>query len=325
MKQHRSKLFATVITIFILIAALAAWELFWKQSDQDTGVVEVTIATGSTVSDVADMLKEKGVIGSSWLFEWYARIKGIDRQIIAGTFFLDPETSVFDAIRAVTQPQYAEEIELTFLEGWSLRDVASYLVEQGVIETEDELYAITGDPVSSESLEGYLFPDTYRFYTDATVQDVVDKMQETFDQKVTQDMLDEIEAQGKTLDEVIIMASVLEREARGEEDMGMVADIFWRRYQIGMALQSCASVNYITGKSDPAITYEDQQIDSLYNTYQYAGLPPGPISNPGLTAINAVIYPTANEYWYFLNDPDGVTHYATTNDEHAANKAMYLY
>jgi UPF0755 protein len=199
------------------------------------------------------------------------------------------------------------------------------LIEEGLITSEDELFAITGDPVSSGSMEGYLFPDTYRFYSDATVQDVVEKMQETFEQKVTQEMLDEIESQGKTLDEVVVMASVLEREARGEEDMGMVADIFWRRYEVGMALQSCASVNYITGKSDPAITYEDQQIDSLYNTYQYAGLPPGPISNPGLTAINAVIYPTANEYWYFLNDDDGVTHYATTNDEHVANKVNYLY
>jgi len=89
-------------------------------------------------------------------------------------------------------------------------------------------------------------------------------------------------------------------------------------------LQSCASVNYITGKNDPAITYDDQQIDSLYNTYKYPGLPPGPISNPGLQAIEAAIYPTANDYWYFLNDEEGTTHFATTNEDHAANKTEHL-
>jgi len=325
MIEHRSKILATIITITICLAALATWELFLRQPDQETGVVEVTIESGSTLGQVADLLQEKGVIGSSWLFEWYGRLRGVDRDIVAGTFFLNPETNVLDAIRSITQPSYAEERELTFLEGWSLRDVSSYLIEQGLIESEDELYTITGDPVSSDSLEGYLFPDTYRLFADATAQDVVDKMIENFDQKVTQEMRDQIQLQDRTLDEVIIMASILEREARGEEDMGMVADIFWRRYEINMALQSCASVNYVTGKSDPAITYEDQQIDSLYNTYQYPGLPPGPISNPGLEAINAAIYPTANDYWYFLNDEEGLTHYATTNDEHAANKAMYLY
>ncbi|MFH1142523.1 MAG: endolytic transglycosylase MltG [Candidatus Uhrbacteria bacterium] len=325
MIEHRSKILATVITIFILLATLSAWELFLKQPDQETGLVEVTIESGSTLGQVADLLQEKGVIASSWLFEWYARLRGIDRDIVAGTFFLNPEINVLDAIRSVTQPAFAEERQLTFLEGWSLREISLYLIEQGLIESEDELYAITSDPVSSDSLEGYLFPDTYRLFADATAQNVVDKMLENFDQKVTQEMRDEIEDQGRTLEEVITMASILEREARGQEDLGMVADIFWRRYEINMALQSCASVNYVTGKSDPGISYDDQQIDSLYNTYQYPGLPPGPISNPGLEAINAAIYPTANDYWYFLNDPDGGTHYATTNDEHAANKAMYLY
>ncbi len=322
--MNKARLLATLITIALALCALVVWELWLRSPDQETGMVEVTIESGETLQEVADKLEESKVISSSWLFEWYARIKGIDRDVVAGTFFLEPENSILGALREVTTSQAADERQLTFLEGWSLRDISSYLVEQGLISSADELYAITGYPVEADSLEGYLFPDTYRLFVDATAQDVVDKMLETFDQKVTQEMRDEIAAQGKTLDEVIIMASVIEREARGEEDMKMVSDIFWRRYEIGMALQSCASVNYVTGKSDPAISFEDQEIDSLYNTYMYAGLPPGPIANPGLDAIEAAIYPTTNEYWYFLNDEEGTTHYATTNEEHAANKIMYL-
>ena len=324
MSQHRSKILATVITIFVLIAALSAWELFLRQPDQETGVVEISIESGSTLSQVAEMLKEKGVIANTWLFEWYARIRGIDRDVVAGTFFLSPEQNVLDALRAITEPQLADEIEMTFIEGWNLRDIAQYLIEQGLVESEDELYALTGEPLEADSFEGYLFPNTYRIFANATAEDVVDKMLANFEEQVSEQMRSDIAAQGKTLEQVVIMASVIEREARGEEDMGMVSDIFWRRYQINMALQSCASVNYVTGKSDPAISYEDQQIDSLYNTYQYPGLPPGPISNPGLQAINAAIYPTTNEYWYFLNDAEGNTHYAVTNEEHSANKAMYL-
>lgn len=323
--MRKARLLATLITIALALCVLVAWELWLKSPDQDTGVVEVTIESGETLQEVASELEEKGVIASSWLFEWYARIRGLDHDVVAGTFFLEPENSILGALRKVTTPQAGDERQLTFLEGWSLREISSYLVEQGLISSADELYTITGYPVDADNLEGYLFPDTYRIFTDATAQDVVDKMLETFEQKVTQEMRDEIARQGKTLHEVIIMASILEREARGEEDLGMVADIFWRRYEIGMALQSCASVNYVTGKSDPAISYEDQQIDSLYNTYQYPGLPPGPIANPGLDAIEAAIYPTANDYWYFLNDEEGGTHYATTNEEHATNKALYLY
>ncbi len=322
--KHKSRILATLITIFLLLFALTVWELFLRQPDQETGVVEVTIESGSTLGEVADLLKDKKVIASTWLFEWYARIRGVDRDVVAGTFFLNPEQSILDAIRAVTEPQLADERQVTILEGWSLREIGSYLVEQGVIDNEDELYTITGSPVQANSYEGYLFPNTYRVFADATAQDVVDKMLANFEEQVTDQMRADITAQGKTLDQVIIMASILEREARGEEDMGLVADIFWRRWEINWALQSCASVNYITGKNDPAITYDDQQIDSLYNTYKYPGLPPGPISNPGLQAIEAAIYPTANDYWYFLNDEEGTTHFATTNEEHAANKTEHL-
>ncbi|EKD43545.1 MAG: Aminodeoxychorismate lyase, partial [uncultured bacterium] len=128
----------------------------------------------------------------------------------------------------------------------------------------------------------------------------------------------------KSLVEILTMASVVEKEAPTSDSMGIVADIFWRRYQKNWALQSCATVNYITGKNDPGVTDKDRAIDSLFNTYKYPGLPLGPISNPSLTAIKAVIYPIKNDYWYFMSGTDGAMHYAKTLEEHNRNVFKYL-
>jgi UPF0755 protein len=124
--------------------------------------------------------------------------------------------------------------------------------------------------------------------------------------------------------EIVIIASIVEREVQSPEDMALVADLFWRRDDIGMGLQADSTVNYVTGKKDAAISYEDTQVDSLYNTYKYRGLPYGPISNPGIAAIRATVYPTPNSAVYFLTDMQGTVHYAETLDGHNANKARYL-
>ena len=120
------------------------------------------------------------------------------------------------------------------------------------------------------------------------------------------------------------MASVVQKEAPSKDDMALVADIFWRRNKMNWALQSCATVNYITGKNDPAVSAADRAIDSLYNTYKYPGLPLGPIGNPSLKAIRATLYPTSNNYWYFMSDSKGEMHYAKTLEEHNINVAKYL-
>jgi UPF0755 protein len=172
--------------------------------------------------------------------------------------------------------------------------------------------------------EGFLMPDTYRVYADASLGEVLVKIFNNLEEKITPEMREEIKQQNKTIFEIMTMASIVEKEAGNKQDMAMVADIFWRRNKIGMALQSCATVNYITGKNDPGISSVDREIDSPYNTYMYPGLTPGPIANPGLTAIMATIYPEKNNYLYFMSGADGVTHYASTLEEHNANVWQYL-
>ncbi len=245
------------------------------------------------------------------------------------------------------------EINITIIPGWNLRQIAADWVDKKIIKSPDEFYDLVGKPAYNYkangelapkltsfststwdyffknksnylSYEGYFLPDTYRVYADAKPEDIIKKVFVNLDKKITVEMRAEIDKQNKSLVEILTMASVVEKEAPTSDSMGIVADIFWRRYQKNWALQSCATVNYITGKNDPGVTDKDRAIDSLFNTYKYPGLPLGPISNPSLTAIKAVIYPIKNDYWYFMSGTDGAMHYAKTLEEHNRNVFKYL-
>lgn len=180
------------------------------------------------------------------------------------------------------------------------------------------------------SLEGYLFPDTYQIFASSSPKELVIKMLNNFDNKLTPEMRKEIERQGKTIHEIITMASIIEKEAPifGQKDLKdakIVAGIFYNRLDIGMALQSDATLSYVFNDKKPVHSGDELDVDSPYNTYKYRGLIPGPICNPGIAAIEAAIYPTENDYLYFLTTLDGSQiHYAKTHDEHVRNKYKYL-
>jgi len=150
-------------------------------------------------------------------------------------------------------------------------------------------------------------------------------MLSNFDSKFTPEMRAEIENQGKTVYEIVTMASIIQKEVRSEKDMKMVSGIFWNRIKNGQALESCATLAYILGENKPQYTYEDTRIDSPYNTYMNRDLPPGPIANPGIEAIKAAIWPTDSNYNFFLSSSDGgETIYSRTFEEHVRNKEKYL-
>ena len=150
------------------------------------------------------------------------------------------------------------------------------------------------------------------------------KMLENFDSKLTQQMRADIKAQGKTIFDIVRMASIVEAEVPHEADRPMITGILWKRLDAGMALQVDSALNYVTAGKNRSLTAEELKIDSPYNTYKYRGLPPTPIGNPGLSALRAAIYPTHTAYWYFLSDKDGKTHFAKTLEEHNENKSKYL-
>jgi len=184
-----------------------------------------------------------------------------------------------------------------------------------------------------ENLEGFLFPDTYYFSFGFSGAEVVKKMKDNFDKKVNQEIREEIKRQGKTLFEIITMASMIEKEVRTLEDKKLVSGLLWKRLKTNMPLQVDATIAYILTKEGKGEwTFEEMRreiakardIDSPYNTYKYRGLPVGPISNPGLESILAAVYPEDSEYWYYLSTPEGETIFSKTLDEHNRARAKYF-
>ncbi len=211
----------------------------------------------------------------------------------------------------------AREIVVTIPEGYNVRQIGETFEKLGIFSKEDFLKI-------AQKEEGYLFPDTYRFYKNAKSEDVISKMKENFNKKIMPEILEEIKKQNKTLKEVIIMASLLEEEVSAAEDRKLVSGILWKRLDFGMGLNVDAALTYVLGKTSHELTAEDLKLDSEYNTYRYRGLPPWPISNPGLDAILAALRPSPSPYLYYLTGKDGRTYYAKTLEEHALNKFKYL-
>ncbi len=236
-----------------------------------------------------------------------------------------------------------EEVTVTIIPGWNLRQVADYLVKQNLASSTEDVYKIIGQPafyytkgnaptISVEgqalemksnkvSLEGYLAPETYRVYRDATLIDVIEKLVLQREKQITSMMYADALKTGRSFHEIMTMASILEEEAKSDEDRARVADILWRRADQGWPLQVDSSVHYAVDKSgDLFTTAEERKSDSFWNTYKYPDLPPGPISNPSLQSIQAAIYPIKNNYWYFLSGKDGKIYYGKTLEEHNRNK-----
>src|SRR3989344_4178914 len=202
-----------------------------------------------------------------------------------------------------------KEVTVTIPEGTNIRQIGEIFEKNGMFSKKTFVSAAEGE-------EGYLFPDTYRFYKDAVPQDIVLKMKENFLKEITKDILNEIAVQKKTLNEIIIMASILEEEVKSTEDRKIVAGILWKRLAKGMGLNVDAALTYVLGKTSSELTEKDLKLDSPYNTYRYRGLPPTPISNPGLDAVLSALYPTATKYFYYLTDSESKDHNAVTLEEH---------
>ncbi|MEA3249740.1 MAG: endolytic transglycosylase MltG [Patescibacteria group bacterium] len=333
---------------FLVIIAMAFSASVYYSTPGSPDDTSFMIEQGESVESISERLAEAGFVRSGLFFKWALSKSDLATRIQPGEHDLKNVRTYDDIIRILASGgMAAEEVALLVREGETLRHIKTALDELGVDASED-LYSLAGEPArypvdltvgalalgknhsflagksDDVGLEGYLFPDTYRIYRDATAEDVIRKMLDNFGDKMTVELLADVKSSGHEFHEIIIMASIIEREVRGVEDRCIVSDIFWRRLEAGMRLQADSTVNYATGKSLPAVSYEDTRFDSPYNTYRYAGLPPGPIGNPGLEAIEAAANPTPNGNWYFLTDTDGNVHYASTLDGHNRNKARYL-
>jgi len=294
------------------------------------------IAKGEGVKEISWALENQKLIKSAFWFETYVWLEKKQNKLQAGQYSISPKMSVAQIVDLMTRGEIARnDIWVTVPEGFTSSQIESRMVGAGLAsakniasQTIDNFkndYEFLADLPSGTNLQGFLFPDTYKFAKEDSQDIIIIKMLDNFDQKITAQMRQDIKNQGRSLYEIINLASILEKEVTNSADRKIVAGIFWKRLSDKYPLQSDATLSYILGDNKTRHNLEETKIDSPYNTYKYVGLPPMPINNPGLDAITAAIYPQPSDYYFFLTKPDtGEAVFAKTLDEQNQNIAKYL-
>lgn len=315
--------------------------------DENTpGAVMVVIQTGDNTPAIASKLSEEGLIDNETVFVFMSKLNGFDGGYMAGTHFLTQELTYDEMMYVLCQPPKVKRI--TFPEGMTYIQVKQALRDAGMAFDETELNdcmnsanlfvdyqfvsEISADEERDYILNGYLFPDTYDFDMNADAQAIVRTFLRNMSAKLQPDYYERAERLGMTMDEIIILASLIQKETNDTTDMLFVSAVFHNRLNSSdpsmRRLGSCATINFLREKDGlPFVWYAstaDQLRDSPYNTYMYEGLPPGPICMPGLDAIQAALYPEPNlNYYYFCATGDGGTAFAVTYEEHQRNVERY--
>ena len=319
------------IVFFLIISGVFGFGLFKAHERWGKfGTQTVTVESGSGLRDIANLLKNENLIKSEQLFIFYALLDGQAKNMKAGVYEISTPISTRDLVALISGGEVAGFVRVVIPEGFNTEQIATRLTERGVLESEMDFINMAKLSTSSAygiydyeflkniqatTLEGFLFPDTYEFRVDSDVESVLGSFLSNFQHK----------AGGLITDyDILIMASLLEREVQTEEDMRIVAGVLNNRLEINMPLQVDATLVYITGKTTGELSNADKLIDHPFNTYQNRGLPPTPIANPGIKAINAARNPTQTNYFYYISAPDGTTYFARTLEEHNENIVKYL-
>jgi len=322
-----------IIFILLFIVILFSGIFIWRGTflPKEAGSVETVmflIKKGEATKEISIDLEKQGLIKNSFFFRIYALIQGKTKELKAGEYELSPAMTIPEIVAKLVSGEIIKKT-ITIIEGWNLKDINDYLRDRGgtvppKLDLYKKDYAFLEDASDDVSLEGYLFPDTYEISSEDGIEDIVRKMLTNFGKKLNQDLREEITSQGKSIFEIITMASLIEKEVKTLEDKKIVSDIFWKRLKIGKPLESCATIAYILGVNKWRYSFDDTRILSPYNTYLNRGLPFGPICNPGMESILAAIYPEESDYWFYLSTPEGKTIFSKTLGEHNIAKAKYL-
>ncbi|WP_420631834.1 endolytic transglycosylase MltG [Candidatus Leptofilum sp.] len=303
-----------------------------------------TIASGESADTIAANLAAAGLLNNTELFLNYLRFHGLDAQLEAGEYIIDPQQTIPQIAATLTEAVVQEET-VRFVEGWRLEQMADYLADNPIayVDATQFLaiaqrqavfdlapYPFLADLPPTATLEGYLFPDTYRLPPEADAAYLVDLMLRTFGQRVTTSMQQGFQAQGFTMHQAVTLAAIVEREAVVDAERPIIAGVFYNRLAQEMKLEADPTVQYPLGYQPESDSWwksplwlEDLELDSPYNTYRYTGLPPGPIANPSLSSLEAVAFPTQTDFIFFVADCEaavaGSHAFSITYEEHLAN------
>lgn len=323
-----------LLIVVVLIGGYAYYD--WGLKPVESGepqAKEVVIPKGTGLKSIARLLETEGIIRDYRVFEIYCKLNKTEDSIKAGKYSLDNTKNVSEIVDKLISGQVLiDTVRLTIPEGYNLEQIKGKIEELGIVSSDDIQNALNankynydflkGIPDREKKLEGYLFPDTYELYKDTTAEAVIDKMLRRFDEVFTEEYRNRAKELNMSIDQVITLASIIEREAKLDSERKIISAVFHNRLKKNMLLQSCATVQYLLKEQKEVLTFKDLEIDSPYNTYKYAGLPPGPIASPGLKSIQAALYPDDVDYLYFVAKENGSHIFSKTYSEHlnAQNK-----
>lgn len=326
----RKKILILVAALLLILATFGGWQLYrWGINRPSVGgeAQTVVIQKGEGTSAVAERLYQAKLINSATLFKIYTRLSGLGANIQAGEYTILGRLSLKEVVALLQHGTF--DAKVTFIEGWRREEMAEVLAKvMKRPELKDEFWQ------QSVGLEGYLFPDTYNFPSNIKAAEVVTKMRENFDKRVTASLRLGLARAGLSLNQAVVLASIIEREVKHDEDRPLVAAILVKRWRAGWLLEADATVQYALASAGikprgsdwwpKTLSADDLKIDSPYNTRLHKGLPPAPICNPGLKSLESLTKMPETEDWFYLSDKDGQMHYAKTLAEHNELVKKYL-
>ena len=327
---------ALVGTVFIIFcfAVLLWWSGSFKAVSNSTDKYYFEIKQGSTAATIAAELEDRNLIRESLVFRYLCKASQADSKLAAGDYYISPSMKPEEIVQLFLKGPAPNIVRVTIPEGYTVKDIVELLEANG-LGTKKSFYAamdtfdkddysfLKDVPQGDNRLEGFLFPDTYFFDINVGCHATIDRLLQRFSAELTDETRERLNVLGMSVSEWVIKASIVEKEAAKDDERAVIAGVFENRLKIDMPLQSCATVQYLLDEVKPVLSYADEKIESPYNTYKYAGLPPGPIANPGHASLQAALYPEKNNYYYFVAKSDGSHAFANSYDEHLRNISIY--
>ena len=328
MRLFKKLVFVGLLAGIVGILSIVAFVKFNQPFGASHPVQIVDIPPGIAFSHVSHLLHQKGLLGPEWFFQVLGRVQQVDRKIIPGEYELHAGMRPTVLLAKLVKGEVYQH-SVTIPEGYNIVQIADILDQKGLADKEEILRLsrdrtfIASMDVKASTLEGYLFPDTYRFARYTPPESIVRTFISRFHEMVTPEIYAQAKSMGMTLQEVLTLASVIEKETGLAKERALVSGVFHNRLRRNIPLQSDPTVIYALEYFDGNIRKADLSVNSPYNTYKVRGLPPGPIANPGLAAIQAALYPTPSDFVYFVSRNDGSHKFSATLAEH--NKAVDKY
>jgi len=326
-RSQKSIIVYLIFSVSIIIATFLVTVFYWPQNNMNKEI-KITINHGESLSVISKKLLKKGVITNENIFEVATKIRGLDTSIPVGTFLMQNVKVNHDIINHLVFGN-PERKKVTLLEGWNIKQTSNHLSKEmgfdynTIVEIINNTSFINSLGIKSQSLEGYLFPDTYYFFEGENVNSVIKRLVKEYKYFWTDSNITKASSISLTQHQILTLASIIEGEAIYDSERPIISAVYHNRLKRGMKLQADPTVQYIIKDGPRRLLIKDLRIKSPYNTYLYEGLPPGPINSPGFKSLSAALYPDKNDYLYFVAKGDGYHTFSKNEKEHERAKRAF--